>query len=200
MKNLNFKWLLLSFVLSITSLNPMWAAESTKQDKGQANKQPDTAYIITPTISTQDTIYLKHEDVRLPETWWGQNGGNLIQALLVLLLGAGITWLTSTINAGNERKRKKQDKIVDDAIKIEKQIYTQIIAVRNAQDTNNREQLLDHLSVQLQEAELTMRTPLYLAASNILNFYRENKELDVDTMSLERDLLEDYKRLFSQQA
>ena len=191
---------LILFTILTLSVGQMWAAETqTKTNTKQKFTKADTAYIITPTISTQDTIYLKHEDTSSKETWWQRNGGSLIEALAVLLLGAGISMFTTYLNARSESKRKKQEKILDESIEIEKNIYNQFIAIRNEQDNARREELLDKIEIQIQQAELTMRTPLQLAANNLLNFYSQGGGNEIDAIVEEKRLLEEYKHLFFMQ-
>ncbi|MBR1922756.1 MAG: hypothetical protein IJ838_03270 [Paludibacteraceae bacterium] len=189
------RWLFALFALLTLGVVEMWAAEGVPK---QISK--DTAYIITPAISTKDTIYLKHEDIKPTETWWNKNSGNLIQAILVLILGAGISWLTTTIDGRKERMMKKQEKIADKAIEIEENIYSLLIDIRNTPSPKEREQLLNEFAAHLQKAELIMPTLLINAANDIYNYYLDlaNDQEQIQRTDTENNLFENYKYLYNQ--
>lgn len=173
----------------------------SQQAWGEGKQEPkggwqaaDTAYVVTPTISTQDTLYLKYEDAKATtSTWWERYGG---QAILLTIIGAGITLFTTWLTNKQERKRRKQDKKDEQAVETEKNIYKLIVALRNAKD-DSRAKARRQLLVELQEAELTMRTPLYLTAAQILTLYQNEEDAGALNQLLEEQkLLEQYKKQF----
>ena len=189
------RWLFALFALLTFGGGQMWAEEGVPK---QISK--DTAYIITPTISTKDTIYLKYEQSQTAtKSSWDIYGG-IFQSILLLVLGAGISWLTTTLDNRKERKLKKQEKIADKAIEIEERIYSLLMDIRNTQDNKERKRLLRLFVPQLQKAELTMRTPLYQAAHNLYSYYLDvaNDANQVQHTEVEEMLLETYKAYFNQ--
>ncbi len=182
---------LLLLALSFGFNQEAWAGSKQEPEGWQA---ADTAYVVTPTISTQDTLYLKYEDAKATtSTWWERYG---CQAILLTIIGAGITLFTTWVTNKQEGERKKQDKKDEQAIETEKKIYNLIVALRNAGE-DKREGFINKLSIELQEAELTMRTPLYLTATQILTLYQNGEDSDaLNQLPKEQMLLEQYKKQF----
>lgn len=182
---------LLLIALSFGFSSQAWGSGKQEQKGWQA---ADTAYVVTPTISTQDTLYLKYEDAKATATTWWERYG--CQAILLTIIGAGITLFTTWVTNKQERKRRKQDLKDEQAIETEKKIYNLIVALRNATD-KNREDAIHKLAIELQEAELTMRTPLYLTAAQILTLYQNGGDSDaLNQLPEEQMLLEQYKKHF----
>ncbi|GEM_PF-3061663 len=195
MKNLNLlnlksivqskvRWLFALFALLTLGVVEMWAAEGVPK---QIPK--DTAYIITPTISTLDTIYLKYEDARYTEpNWWSKHSGEMVQLILALLLGSGVAILTTKLNNGYEQQREnrrlaheehqleralrqqRQEYIIAEGVKREHQLFELILDIQNIEVIDTKKQLLEKFGLLLQKSRLDVRTELYRLANNIYTY------------------------------
>jgi hypothetical protein len=187
-------------MLLTLGVGQMWSADGDNADS--QNVQSVTCstpqYIYTPNLSTQDTLILKHQDTTPAGSWWQRNGWNFIQAALLLLLGALMSLLTGLVSSQIERKKKKQEMIEGKAIEVEEKIYQWFVKIRNAEDEATREKLLLQVDLQLNEAELTMRTPLYLSAVDLRNFYTTYNLDDAESTEREEALFAKYKTLYRQ--
>ena len=94
--------------------------------------------------------------------------------------------------------KKKQEMIEGKAIEVEEKIYQWFLKIRNAEDEGTREKLLQQVEILLNEAELTMRTPLYLAAVDLRNFYTSYNLDDAESTEREEALFAKYKTLYRQ--
>ena len=195
---------LMLLLVAYIGIGNVWGTDNANiANKNTENKQNINTncnqagtYIYTPDLSTQDTIYLKHQDTTPAGSWWQRNGWNLIQAALLLVLGALMSLFTGQVSASIERKRRKQELIEGKAIEIEKNIYKQFVALRNTQSDDERSKLLQQTESLLNEAELSMRTELYMASCNLLNFYTTYSQDDAESMAKEEALFAEYKKLY----
>ena len=178
----------------------MWGGNGNATDPQNAQSVTYTTpqYIYTPNLSTQDTLILKHQDTTPAGSWWRRNGWNFIQAALLLVLGALMSLLTGQVSARIDRQKKKQEMIEGKAIEVEEKIYQWFLKIRNAEDEGTREKLLQQVEILLNEAELTMRTPLYLAAVDLRNFYTSYNLDDAESTEREEALFAKYKTLYRQ--
>ena len=188
------------FMLLTLGLGQMWGADgdATDSQNAQSVTYSTPQYIYTPNLSTQDTLILKHQDTTPAGSWWQRNGWNFIQAALLLVLGAMMSLITGQVSARIERKKKKQEMIEGKAIEVEEKIYQWFVKIRNAADEATREKLLLQVDLQLNEAELTMRTPLYLAAVDLRNFYTSYNLDDAESTEREEAMFAKYKTLYRQ--
>ena len=185
MKNLklNFKsivhnkarWLVATLLLTL-GVGQMWAAE--KENTIQNIAKQDTAYIITPNISTQDTIYLKHEDLKPVEKGWWELYGGVLEALLAVLAGAGVSWFTTWYNGMQDQKRKDQEAhykrreiITEKGIEKEHELYYLLWDIKNAAP-EKMTALVDAFPEHLDKAKLDILPPLYYLANDMYVYYR----------------------------
>lgn len=192
-----FAKLLITLTLLLTLSMGQMGAE-TYQEKETAEQ--NTTYIITPNISTQDTIYIKHEEANLTSNSWWDIYGNSILAIVTLLLGAGITWFTSLLTRKQERSYEKQEKIINEALQTEKEIYFKMIEIKNADNLEQTQTLLAEFKLQLQKARLAMRPELRATARDFFTHFH-NIALDPQTSrntEKEEEILEKYYELYKQ--
>ena len=185
MKNLKLKSFFLALLLTCgVGLLPA-ATGMEKQAPVQGKQKMDTAYIVTPTLSTQDTIYLKHENTTPKESWWKAHSGDVIISLLelavALVLGAGVSLLTTRLNNKEERYREKarlenellrqrQLLITTAGIQKEHDIYARLLEIKNAEG-DERTRLLNDFPRMLETAKLDILPALYNTANDMYVYY-----------------------------
>lgn len=143
----------------------------------------DTAFIITPNISTHDTLYLKHEDAKaIEQTWWDLHSNEIVQLIIALLLGGGVALLTTRLNNQQELKREEQRIskelklqqqlfVMTEGVKREHQLYEALLDIQNAKTLAEMSQLTDAFAIQLDKAQLDIRDTLYRTANNMHAYY-----------------------------
>ena len=167
--------LLTTLLLLTLGVGQMWGA---KEDSNPRTAQ-DTAYIITPNISTQDAIYIKHEDIKpVEKTWWEIYGG-VVESLLAILAGAGVSLFTTWLKDRQEEKRfeqelhnKRQMTITDEGIRKEHEIYYSLLDIQNESDNVKIQTVLQSFKLQLDKAKLDMTPSLYLLANDMYVYFR----------------------------
>ena len=189
-------------MLLTLGVGQMWAEKGETKDT-KARTIQDTTYIITPNISTQDAIYIKHEDINPTEkTWWEKYGG-VIESLLAVLAGAGVSLLTTWLKDRQEEKRfeqelhnKRQISITDEGIKKEHEIYYSLLEIQNESDNEKIKAALQTFKLQLDKAKLDMTPSLYLLANDMYVYFITHADGDRD-MDEEIQYLNNYYSQFT---
>ena len=192
------------FTLLLTlGVAEMWAEEDIGAGTHGRAKPPikptDTAVVITPTISTQDTLYLKHEAVQSGKESNGMNTA-LWMSLITLILGAGITILTTWLNSKRDLRYRKQEKLDDEIKTTEKDIYYQLIDIKNATTDKQRLVLLEDFNIRLQKARLYIRPSVRAIARDMMVYFFEiaTDNQVVRQPEKEEMLLDNYYEIFKQ--
>lgn len=213
MKHLKLKSFFLALLLTCGVGLLLAATGMEKQATVQGKQKMDTAYIVTPTLSTQDTIYLKHENTTPKESWWKAHSGDVIISLLelavALVLGAGVSLLTTRLNNKEERYREKarlenellrqrQLLITTAGIQKEHDIYARLLEIKNAEG-DERTRLLNDFPRMLETAKLDILPPLYELANDMyVYYYNIANGIDVRTDEAEQEFFDRYYLIFTE--
>ena len=186
------RWLVALLALLTLGGGQMWGQQRGHPMEEERLPIPhhrvDTTIVYTPDLSTADTIYLRYDKLESDMSNWVEVGRDIV----ILLLGAFITFLTTIVTQNRERKYKKHDLITDDAIAKEQEVFDLIIQIKNTTNPHQKKTLLEKLDVLLQKSQLLMEPELRKIARDIYTYYYEihNNPDVVPIKEKERELIE----------
>lgn len=152
----------------------------------------DTLLINSNQFVHGDTIYIKHEDKTCKELTIWDKWGRLIEALLSLLVGGGVAWITSYINTNAEKEKLKIIRETDrknSQLHMEKELFRQLknLAVVLTDERNpDVESALAELSTKLNDYQISIRPELFEIGNN---FYAYLLKIHESKISVDRDVL-----------
>ncbi len=153
----------------------------------------DTLLIKSNQFFKGDTIYVKHEDKTCKEPTIWDKMGRLIEAILSLLVGGGVAWITSCINTRAESKRMRftfNQARKNEMLQTEENVYSKLRQLQHIAKQEKSEEAdaqINDVDSFLNANRLHMRKSTYLAAYDIFTYlcYSYDNPDDFDSNELD---------------